>query len=304
MVRKSNIFNTTALSHRPVYDHLISICKNLMPDIILLGHVFIPPDVLKKMASFNKSKIIAWFVDTLNEEERLDALYAMGNAVDFIFATTGGEYLQKLSQKCETSYCSYIPNVALQSIEYARNVWEQYDHDFIFCGSDNKRPGRASFIEDIVQNCPDVKIKLAGCLGYPAIKGNEYITAVRGSLMGLNFSKYNDIYLYSSDRISQLSGQGCLVLTPKIPGMSELYPENSVCYFDNEKELFYLINYYAKNPGKAIEIAKRGYQITHDLYSAQRVTEQMFNLALYQRKTETWADEAYLAGVKIGHATL
>lgn len=299
MVRKSNIFNTTALSHKPVHKHLIEICHHLKPDVIVIGHVGIPVDVLREMKRVNQSPVITWFVDTLNEPERLAHLQEMGDALDYIYTTTAGDYLKKLSELCPKTLCAFFPNISLNAVEYARPDWYSYTYDFIFCGSDHKRPGRAGFIEGILTHCEGAKIKLGGCLGNPPLKGSDYTDAVRTSLMGLNFSKYNDIYWYSSDRIAQLTGQGSMTLMPRGAGLEILYPENAICYFNDERDLYQKINFFRANPDKAIEIAQKGYQLAHTTFAAKNVTQQWINALEDKSAKVIWESERYLAGQKL-----
>lgn len=55
--------------------------------------------------------------------------------------------------------------------------------------------------------------------------------------MGLNYSRKNDVTLYSSDRIVQLTGNGLLTFSPRIPGFDQLYTEQEVVYFDDQFDL-------------------------------------------------------------------
>ncbi len=60
--------------------------------------------------------------------------------------------------------------------------------------------------------------------------------------MGLNYSRRNDVTLYSSDRIVQLTGNGLLTFSPRIPGFEKLYTEQEVVYFDDQFDLAKKIN--------------------------------------------------------------
>ena len=75
MVRKSNIFNTTSLSHKKTYQQLLELCENIHFDLILLGHIHLPLDILKQLKHVCSSKVAMWFVDPINEANRLKHFY-------------------------------------------------------------------------------------------------------------------------------------------------------------------------------------------------------------------------------------
>ncbi|WP_151732497.1 glycosyltransferase family protein [Acinetobacter ursingii] len=299
MVRKSNIFNTTSLSHKKVHNQLIDLCKNIHFDLILIGHIHLPKTLLKQLKTINDSKIAMWFVDPINEPHRLDHFKEMQDEVDHIFITTAGEHLKQLSEVCPHPLFAFTPNLSLASIEHSRSDWHKYDYDCVFCGSNSKYPEREQFIKNLVEELPNLKFKLGACLGHPSLFGYEYHAAVQNSLMGINYSKYNNIYMYSSDRIAQLTGMGTLVFTARTPGLDILFPEDSIIYFEDFNELLKKIDYYQKHPLQAIEIAKKGYEIAHTRFEAKTVLQQWLNLIYNQSLDSVWQDEIYTNGSKL-----
>lgn len=301
MVRKSNIFNTTSLSHKKAHQQLIELCQNVCFDLIIIGHIQLPKDVLKQLKTINQTKIAMWFVDPINEPHRLDHFKEMHNQVDHIFVTTAGQYLQNLSAVCDHPIFAFTPNLSLSSVELARNDWLKFDYDCIFCGSNSKYPEREQFIGHLTEQLPNLKFKLGACLGQPSLFGHEYQTAVRDSLMGINYSKYNDIYMYSSDRLAQLTGMGCLVFSAQTPGMTELFPENSMVYFKNSSDLIEKLKYYHQHPEHAIEIAQRGYKLAHTTFEAKNILQQWLNLINQQPLNSPWETEIYAKGQRISY---
>lgn len=296
MVRKSNIFNTTSLSHKKTHQQLIDICENLKPDIILLGHVHIDNEVLHTLKKISQSIVIAWFVDPINEPHRLDHFKEMHPHIDYLFVTTGGEHLNNLSGICENTVCAFTPNITLNAIEYARPNWAKYENDYIFCASNSKYLAREQFILEITQNTIGLKAKLAACMEQPPLMGEAFLSGLRSSLMGINYSKYNDIYMYSSDRIAQLTGSGCLTLTPETPGSELLFPEDCVIYCKNTDDFISKLKYYAEHPEHAIEIAKKGYELAHSVFEARAVMNIWLQLITTHRFDASWSDEVYING--------
>lgn len=298
MVRKSNIFNTTSLSHKKIHQELLELCENIQFDLIMIGHIQLPKQLLKNLKKINQAKIAMWFVDPINEPHRLNHFQEMQEEVDHIFITTAGEYLQALSKVCENPIFAFTPNLSLGSIEQARNNWETYENDVIFCGSNTKYPERENFIKNLQTSLPELKFKLGACLGHPSLFGHLYQEAVKNSLMGINYSKYNDIYMYSSDRIAQLTGMGTLVFTAKTPGLDILFPNNSIVYFDDQQDLINKMRYFYQHREQAIEIAQKGYTLAHTIFEAKNVLNQWLNLIYTQPLNSVWSDEVYKNGKK------
>ncbi|MHA3103830.1 glycosyltransferase [Acinetobacter sp. ANC 3791] len=296
MVRKSNIFNTTSLSHKKTHQQLIELCQNVHFDLILIGHIHLPKELLKQLKAINQAKVAMWFVDPINEPHRLDHFKEMHSEVDHVFVTTAGQHLQNLSEVCDHPVFAFTPNLSLHSIEYAREDWLKFDYDCIFCGSNSKYPEREQFISHLTEQLPEFKFKLGACLGQPSLFGHEYQAAVRNSLMGINYSKYNDIYMYSSDRLAQLTGMGCLVFTAQTPGLAELFPEDSVVYFQDTSDLLEKLKYYQQHPEKAVEIAQRGYALAHSIFEAKYILQQWLNLINQQPLNSPWQAEIYQQG--------
>jgi hypothetical protein len=298
MVRKSNIFNTTSLSHKKTYQQLLELCENIHFDLILLGHIHLPLAVLKQLKQVCSSKVAMWFVDPINEAHRLKHFHEMQKEIDYIFVTTAGDYLKQLSKVCDHPIFAFTPNLSLACIEQARDNWLNYENDVIFCGSNSKYPEREAFIQNLKENLPELKFKLGACLGQPNLFGHQYQTAVRNSLMGINYSKYNDIYMYSSDRIAQLTGMGNLVFTAKTPGLELLFPNDSIVYFDHQQDLIHKMKHFHQHPDQAIEIAKKGYDLAHTVFESKNILNQWLNLIYNGTLNSAWQDEVYKDGQK------
>ena len=298
MVRKSNIFNTTSLSHKKTHQQLIDICENLRPDIILLGHVNIPSNVIQTLKSISNPIVAAWFVDTINEEHRIEHFKEMHKVIDYLFVTTGGEYLKTLSALCKNTVCTFTPNLTLRAIEHVRTDWQTYEHDYIFCATNAKSQMREEFTTHLTEGTRELRAKLAACMDNPPLFGEFFLSSLRSSLMGINYSKYNDIYLYSSDRIAQLMGSGCLTLIPEIPGARLIYPEDSVIYCRTTDDFVSQLKYYAAHPELAIDIAKKGYQLAHSLFESSNVMRLWLDLLETGNFDAPWAEETYLNGEK------
>ncbi|MDD3596893.1 glycosyltransferase, partial [Sulfuricurvum sp.] len=152
--------------------------------------------------------------------------------------------------------------------------------DFLFCGTDYKDPVRQAFLNSLSEQLAGLNTRFAGCLGQPRIFGAEYMQTLSQSRMGLNYSRRNDVELYSSDRIAHLTGNGVLTFTPRIPGYEALYIEDEVVYFDDLDDLIAKVRYYYGHFDEGAAIAKRGWEKAHMLCHADRVVNEMVEIII------------------------
>ena len=106
--------------------------------------------------------------------------------------------------------------------------------------------------------------------------------------MSLNLSHREDIPMYSSDRIAQLTGCGLLVFCPKTPGMNLLFKENEVVYYDQDDDLIEKIKYYAVHDEERMATAKRGWERAHNSFNSQRVTRYILDTVFNEPHGEAY----------------
>ena len=275
---------------------LVQACVNVHPDVLLLGHAqYIHRKTLEEIRSrIPGIRIGLWYFDALWNPGKIEHIYERTGHFDAVFATTGGKLLQSLSRpECPSAF---IPNPVDRSVERLR-AFENPDPEFdvVFFGSDKRAPERKQFLKALVDELPDARLGIFGSLGNPFVYGHEKERILATSRMALNLNRRNDIQLYSSDRISQLTGNGLVTLTPSGAGLEELYPSDEVVYFDSAKDLAEKVRSLKMNASEAIQIARAGWERTHSFYSSVQVAA--FILALTLRDTSyhdaAWSKHVY-----------
>ena len=160
-----------------------------------------------------------------------------------------------------------------------------------------KEPEREKFLKDLAETLQrnNVQYQYKDRLEKTSVYGKGYYTVLSESRMGLNYSRKNDVTLYSSDRIVQLTGNGLLTFSPRIPGFDKLYTENEVVYFDDQFDLAQKIQFYAVHPEQAKQIAEAGWHKTQASFNAKRITQFMLEVTFDQPLSEAyeWAHEVY-----------
>ena len=298
MARMGTIFKTKKLGASWANKEILKIVHNIEPDLVLIGHSdLMSPMVLQDIKQlFPKTKIAFWYVDPLYLEQKLGFIREFSPYLDAIFCTTGGEYLQKLKQP--HLKVAYMPNVGHRNVEVLKQFEsENIDKDFIFCGVVYKEPVREKFLKDLADTLQNnqVKYQYYGCFDQAGVYGKGYYKVLSEARMGLNYSRKNDVTLYSSDRIVQLTGNGLLTFSPRIPDFEKLYTEQEIIYFDDQNDLAYKIKYYADHLIEAKQIAEAGWNKTRHSFNAKRISQFMLEVTFDQPLSEVyeWADEVY-----------
>lgn len=296
--RSENIFKTTKLGTGKVNTKLIETVRKVKPDLLLLGHSeLITTNALQEIRKISPNiKIAMWYIDPLFHKHHTKHIFDRMEVMDAFFPTTGGELLKEF--KTKTNRVSFLPNISDSSTDILRNHEHPNLHiDFLYCGSDYKEPKRTSFLKNLFDGLKtSMRCEIWGSFGQPFLCAHTYIEKLSQAKMGLNYSRRNDVHLYTSNRIIQLAGNGILTFSPKVPGMECIYNDNEIVYFDDIDDLFEKVKFYYKNDDARKEIAENGWKRTHNSYNSTRITKFMLELIFNEDFSENyeWKDEIYL----------
>ena len=283
--KKSGIKNMNQL--------FIDTVDNIRPDFIMLGHSeLISLETLQHIKQNHPDTHIAqWYVDPLFSREKLGFIIDRMVILDALFCTTGGEHLDMFKQKGGKAF--YLPNPVDDSIEVFHNDEKTtFEYDLIFCGRDKNEKERGSFLQHLTDQLDQLRIGLRGSLGNPLVYGHGYLDLLEGSKMGLNLSRSDEYYMYSSDRIAQLTGNGLLTFTPETPGIRKLYNDDEMIFFSGLDELIDKARYYHQHDEERCRIAANGRRRAHQCYNSTRLAKYMLELSLAEGASENyeWMD--------------
>ncbi|MEN8352533.1 glycosyltransferase [Acinetobacter towneri] len=294
MARMGTIFKTKKLGANWANKEVLKIVSNLEPDLVLIGHSdLMSPTVLKEIKQqFPKTKIAFWYVDWLCEAPKSNFIYDFLPYADAIFCTTAGELLKQY--KTKNKKIAYIPNMVNLAVESLRQFEKNsFSNDLVFLGTIEKNSQRENFILDVAQKLGR-KMKCFGTFENNAVYGAEYIRVLSESKMGLNYSRRNDMDLYSSDRITQLTGNGLLTFCPYIPHFESLYKSDEVVYFEDSDDLVKKFKIYSEDLDLAKSVAKKGWYKTHQAYNCKRVTKFMLETIFDWAYSEEYEWSSYV----------
>ena len=258
---------------------LIDSVQAFEPHLLLLGHSELVSnqtliDLRQKRPSM---KIAMWWVDWLegflvNRNffiERIDL-------VDDFFLTTDPKALKDfLPLEKPLERIHFMPNICDASIDTGRAFdIEKPRHDLLFIG--RKTGLRSDLIDFLRTQMTDTNLGIYGQDKKSLVQGQAYIDLLSNCKMAINFSRHNDIPLYSSDRQVHLAANGCLTFTPDTPGMKNLFSEDEMVYFTDFGELRDKINYFRTHDTEARKIAEAGQKRALKDYECQAVMTDFF----------------------------
>jgi hypothetical protein len=286
VARAKSLLGHRKLGVRPANAALLHFCRFHKPDIVLLGHA----DVIRAETlvdirdALPDVRIGQWNVDPLFEPDNVRRLRSKFGVVDATFVSTAGAPLAALRDGGKHSV-SFMPNPVDFSIERGRNdLRDDLGYDLLYaCGHPSRPPrhicGRDwdmnEFMSMLLGRLPRIRPLLGGLLGRPKLTGAAYQDALEQVALGLNISRRPDHYLYSSDRIVQLAGNGVVVLMERATGYGDVFSEDEMGFFDTIEELVERIESLSADPARRRRIAAAGRTRYHELFNERAVAAHL-----------------------------
>jgi hypothetical protein len=281
VARNESFFKRKKAGSIKMNERLLITLENLMPDLLLLGHSeLLEVNTLKKIKElYPKIKIAMWWVDPFDNISHINDRLPYLNA---FFATTSPKFYKNKFINKTNFY--FMPNICDDSIETSKSFQNSsYNMDLVFLGRlDDKRK---NFIEKL-KGLENINFKIFGNSKNTLIFGQNFLDTIASSKMTVNYSRYNSIPLYSSDRIIQLLAQGTLVFCPKIPDFENLFTNEEVVFFDDFEDLKEKIYFYNSHDEERIKISKNGWNRAHKSYNSTKVTAEMIELIFKDKKND------------------
>jgi len=235
---------------RSLNDKLKKTCYNFKPDLIVLGHAdLISAQTLGELKNdYPKLKVSQWFLDPLNingpdYERNKKRILDKSEFIESNFLTTSPDVLDFLPNKINNYY---IPNPADKSFETLSNYNKDCNMDVFFALSHGVHRGtlksgkyddRAKFIENLMKITDNIKFDIYGLKKVQPIWADHYFKTISNSKMGLNLSRGGPIKYYSSDRITQIIGNGLVALIDEKTEYRNFFNENEMVFYKNLNDL-------------------------------------------------------------------
>lgn len=293
VARFNNIFRSRKLGIAGANQTLLQQARSFDPDLI----IFIHADVIKQetlltlRSNHSCVKLAQLTIDPLFIPGTILRLNQKSALLDATFVTTAGEGLNRISGG-KAAY--YIPNIIDASMEIGRAFDTECDIDLLFaCGSFDREGGdpRKIIIDLIRDRLPGINFQEHVAYETGGLWGAEYIKALSRTKCGLNLSRDRegptnlanpeDLYIYSSDRISHLTGNGVLTFSHSKYNLERLYQKDEMIYYDSDEDLISKLRYFLENDDLRRDIAKNGWEKAHtqlnERLAAQYITDVLYS---------------------------
>ena len=247
---------------------IINTVTYYQPNVIILGHA---DSVTKETLTiikkkYPKIKIIQWFLDRMDSKWHFNKKRFMDkiNLLDCSFCTTDPTVLNFPSK----NKIYYIPNPCDHSFEDLKiynNKAPKYDVFFAMSHGvhrgilkKGKFDDREIFIKKLIKLTPNIKYDLYGMDNIQPVWSQNFKDNALNSKIGLNISQGKPLKFYSSDRITQLIGNGLLTFIDKKTELNKFFTNKEVIFYNSIKDLALKIIKYSKNEKIRKKIAKKG----------------------------------------------
>ena len=284
-------------------DKLKKTCYNYKPDLIITGHAdLISKQQIQELKEDNpNTKFAQWFLDPLNKkgpdfERNKERILDKINLMDGTFVTTCPSVLDFLP-KNEKSF--YIPNPSDESFETLNNFSKSCNVDVFFALShgvhrgklkSGKEDDRIIFLEKLQKITNDIKFDFYGVNNVQPIWADHYFKTISNAKMGLNLSRGETIKYYSSDRITQIVGNGLVCLIDEKTKYRNFFNNDEMIFYKNISDLSEKISKIAKDDQLRRKIAKKGKEKYMKNFNSMKVAQYIINKTLHinDKKSYLW----------------
>lgn len=310
IARSATPMGFKAIGKKFVNQYFVDVCKNFQPAFIVFHHAdLIDADSVREVKKFLPDVKVAQFnVDPIFREHNIKMIRAKLDVVDATFITTAGEALKRFSNK--NGFVAYTPNIVDTSMEWPK-AFEISDqaHDIFWA----LRPTKTINMNDpriylplYLQDSGKVDINYFGMNGKDVLMNADYYKELNNCRMGLNISvvgelggvdisKPEELYLYSSDRIAHYMGSGLLTFTTDDNKLEEIFePEKEIIIFKDKEDLLDKILYYKKHDDKRKKVAEAGWKKSLQELNEMKIAKY-FEDSTFNRKLENyiWPTEKF-----------
>lgn len=264
--------------HRP----LVRVAEDFQPDLILIAHGTLPPEVIGQLRKVSRAKIAAWFADSVGYLRRQ---YLFGADLDGWFLKD--PYMVDLFRAKLGLNTFYLPEACNprwhRRVELSGADRRKYGCDL--SSACNMYYYRARILEMFV----DYDLKLWGS-GFPfwlksplrARYTNHFVAELEKS-KAFNAAKIVLNTMFPTEiegvncRLFEAAGCGGFQIADWKPALPQLFePEREIVTFRSREELREKVDYYLVHPEERQVIADRAYARAHREHTYEIRLQQMF----------------------------
>ena len=276
---------------------LLEIVSNYVPDLIVFGHADLIEnstiEFIKK--KYPDIKLCQWFLDRMDDEwvKNKERFIKKFDLMDANFCTT-----EPKSLKFQNRNVYYMPNCVDQSLEKLKIYKNNYFKSDVFFAMSHgvhrgvlkrgKTDAREKLIKKLIDNTPNVKFDCYGLEGNQPIWSDDFLNCLSQNKIGLNLSQGKSSNFYSSDRLSQLIGNGLMVVIDEKTKIGSFFNKNEIVTYKNISDLSEKLIKYSYDNKKRIEIAKNGRSKYFKYFNSKEIADYIINKTFEKKKQYYW----------------
>ena len=183
----------------------------------------------------------------------------------------------------------FIPNPCDHSFETLSNFKKNCSNDVFFALSHGVHRGklksgsiddREIFINKLISICNNVRFDIYGMSGVQPIWADQYFKNISNSKMGLNLSRGTPIKYYSSDRITQIIGNGLVTLIDEKTFYRDFFENDEMVFYSNINDLANKIQKISKDEALRKKIGRNGKKKYMKYFNSTLVANYIINKTL------------------------
>ena len=310
MARAGSLFRSSRAGRGAANAKFLEAVGNFAPHAIVAMHACLiaTETFARAKAMPSRPRLAQVCVDPLFRAVNGAFLADRARVSDATFVTTAGAALKRFASA--SNACAFMPNPVDASIEEGRNFEaDTLDFDVFFAanaGGDKAEDWRR-VTPRLMAQTSELACAFHGFDGAPGVYGAAYFAALSRARMGLNLNSDRaedasqrapeaELYLYSSDRISQLLGCGLLTLSFRVNRLMELFEEGvEMAFADTPEAMRDLALRFKRDEAARKAIAQAGWRKAHRAFNERKVAafieDVLFRKPLreaYEWPTQLW----------------
>ena len=276
----------------------IDIVETYRPDLIIFGHAdLINVESLRLIReNYPDIKMCQWFLDRMDSEWKVNLKRFKDkiNYIDSSFCTTDPKELNIKN----LSRVRFMPNPVDPSLDRFDNSQNKIlKNDIFFAMSHGVHRGvlkkgktdkREMVIKHLLKRLPNIKFDIYGMNDVEPIWSDDYLKALSNCKIGLNLSQGSPGKYYSSDRFSQLIGNGLMVMIDKKTKIGNFFNNDEIILYKNIKDLINKIIFYNKHDNLRKKIANNGRKKYFKYFNSKIIAEFIINKTFNIKKKYYW----------------
>lgn len=249
------------------------------PDVVFLTMKYITPQTIELARQAAPNAIFVGRDGDPFPETKPDRL-ELGKLMDVVIMPSAGKFLQTYKD-AGVRKSAFIPFTTDSDLHLEYPVEPQWKTDMVFLGvAKHSKISHDPDRYEIARRMSEMpNAKVFACFDQPRTEGIDSYKAISSAKIGVSLNIANDVYLYHSDRYTNIPACGALGLAKRVPGYELMFEDGKhMRYFDSVEECFELADYYIKHEDERKQIVRAGMAHAHQEFNCERITRLFMDM--------------------------